>query len=288
MGFNSGFKGLRSSTSFLRLLPCLPVTSVPPCIFPSVTRCRRQFLRKMWPIQFAFRVRISCRIFLWSLTLSNTSSFLTWSVQLMFSILLQHRISKLSRCFWSSDLSKKIKLSLGVIKVAGRDNCLALGACWRFLCPYSSVALAVPWRYKPCVGVLCSAELLQFPASVSSSLWCCLTPCSVTHICSLAVHAHITRWIRMWLQPWRWTQHVLPKQLPASMRSKLGDRSVVSVGLWGFHSSSFSCSTRGTYAFQKYYSTVNIQVGPAVTERLGNTVPFSYAKQYYMHLTRTG
>jgi hypothetical protein len=36
------------------------------------------------------------------LTLSNTSSFLTWSVQLFFCILLQHHISKLSRCFWST------------------------------------------------------------------------------------------------------------------------------------------------------------------------------------------
>jgi hypothetical protein len=36
------------------------------------------------------------------LTLSNTSSFLTWSVQLIFSILLQHHISELSRCFWST------------------------------------------------------------------------------------------------------------------------------------------------------------------------------------------
>jgi len=62
---------LRSSNSFLRLLPCLPVTSIPPCIFFSVTCCRRQFLRKMWPIQFAFRLRISCRIFLCSLTLSS-------------------------------------------------------------------------------------------------------------------------------------------------------------------------------------------------------------------------
>ena len=93
---------LRSSNSFLRLLHCLPVTSIPPCIFPSITRFRRQFLRKMWPIQFAFRLRIWCRIFLCSLTLSNTSSFLTWSVQLIFSILLQHHISKLSRCFWST------------------------------------------------------------------------------------------------------------------------------------------------------------------------------------------
>jgi hypothetical protein len=55
---------LSSSNSFVRLLPCLPVTSILPCIFPSITRCRRQFLRKMWPIQFAFRLRISCRIFL--------------------------------------------------------------------------------------------------------------------------------------------------------------------------------------------------------------------------------
>jgi len=41
---------LRSSSSFLRLLPRLPVTSIPPFIFPSITRYRRQFLRKMWPI----------------------------------------------------------------------------------------------------------------------------------------------------------------------------------------------------------------------------------------------
>ena len=71
---------LRSSSSFLRLLPRLPVTSIPPFIFPSITRCRRQFLRKMWPIHLAFRSLISYRIFLCSSTLSNTSSFLTWSV----------------------------------------------------------------------------------------------------------------------------------------------------------------------------------------------------------------
>jgi hypothetical protein len=43
---------LRSSNSFLRLLHCLPVTSIPPCIFPSITRCRRQFLRTVpwWKI----------------------------------------------------------------------------------------------------------------------------------------------------------------------------------------------------------------------------------------------
>jgi hypothetical protein len=64
-------RSLRSSSSFLRLLPCLPVTSNPPFIFSSITRCRRQFLRKMWPIQLVLRLRISCRIFFCSLTLSN-------------------------------------------------------------------------------------------------------------------------------------------------------------------------------------------------------------------------
>ena len=86
---------LRSCSSFLRLLPHLLVTFISPFIFPSITCFGRQFLHKMWPIQLAFRFRISRRIFLCSLTLSNTSSFLTWSIQLIFSILLQHHISKL-------------------------------------------------------------------------------------------------------------------------------------------------------------------------------------------------
>jgi hypothetical protein len=60
---------LRPSSSFLRLLPRLLVTSISPCIFPSITCFRRQFLRKLWPIQLAFRFLISCRIFLCSLTL---------------------------------------------------------------------------------------------------------------------------------------------------------------------------------------------------------------------------
>jgi hypothetical protein len=48
----------------------------------------------------SFRFLISRRISLCSLTVSNTSSFVTWSVQLIFSIFLQHHISKLSRYFW--------------------------------------------------------------------------------------------------------------------------------------------------------------------------------------------
>jgi hypothetical protein len=56
---------IRSSSSFLRLLPRLLVTSISPFIFPSITCFRRQFLRKMWPIQLAFRFLISCRILQW-------------------------------------------------------------------------------------------------------------------------------------------------------------------------------------------------------------------------------
>jgi hypothetical protein len=76
---------LRSSSSFLRVLPRLSVTSIPHFIFPSITCCRKQFLRKMWPIQLAFRLLIWCRIFLCPLTVSNTFSFLTWSAQLISS-----------------------------------------------------------------------------------------------------------------------------------------------------------------------------------------------------------
>jgi len=78
---------LSSSSSFLRLLPRLPVTSIPPFNFPSITRCRRQFLRKMWPIQFAFRLLISCMILLCSLSLSNTSSLLKCACQHQNSVL---------------------------------------------------------------------------------------------------------------------------------------------------------------------------------------------------------
>jgi hypothetical protein len=53
---------LRSPSSFLRLLPRLPVTSTHSFTFPSITCRRRQFLRKMWPIQLAFRLLISRRI----------------------------------------------------------------------------------------------------------------------------------------------------------------------------------------------------------------------------------
>jgi hypothetical protein len=45
---------LNSSTSYLCLLPCLPVTFVPPTIVSSTAFLRRQLFRKMSPILPAF------------------------------------------------------------------------------------------------------------------------------------------------------------------------------------------------------------------------------------------
>ena len=53
---------LRSSSSCLRLLPLLPVTSILPSIFPSITCFRRQFLLNMWPIQLAFLLCVVRRL----------------------------------------------------------------------------------------------------------------------------------------------------------------------------------------------------------------------------------
>ena len=93
---------LTSPSICLRILPRLPVTYIPSPTFPSIMWFIRQFLRKMWPIQLLFLLFIVCRIFLFSLTLCNPASFLTRSIQLIFSKLPQHHISKLSRYFWST------------------------------------------------------------------------------------------------------------------------------------------------------------------------------------------
>ena len=93
--FNFNYPGIsiRPSSSFLRLIPRLRVTSMLSSNFPSLMCFTRQFLRKMWPIQLVFLLFIVHKIFLSSLTLSNTS-FFTRSVQLIFSFY------KLPRHFW--------------------------------------------------------------------------------------------------------------------------------------------------------------------------------------------
>jgi len=92
---------IRSSSSCLHLLTFVPA----PSNFYSRKCCRRQCRRNMWPNQSAFFHFIVCRMFLFSLTLCHTSSFSTRSIQLIYSILLQHNISKLHY------ITKHIKLS---------------------------------------------------------------------------------------------------------------------------------------------------------------------------------
>jgi hypothetical protein len=91
---------LRSSSSFLRLLPRLPVTSIPPSIFPSITLVEGSFYAKFWPFQLAFRLLISFRISLCSSNLSKSTSFLTRWVELISSILLQHHIYVTQNTEW--------------------------------------------------------------------------------------------------------------------------------------------------------------------------------------------
>ena len=85
---NSGVRGLMSFCSCLRLFTTT--------IFPSINCLRRAFLGKTWRIQLPFLCSILCRMIL--LDYLNTS-FFTRSFKLLFLILFQRLISKLSRHF---------------------------------------------------------------------------------------------------------------------------------------------------------------------------------------------
>ena len=65
---------IRSSNSCLYLLHHLSATYILPSVLHLITCFRRQFLRKLWPIQLAFSLSVVCRIFLSSFTLCNISS----------------------------------------------------------------------------------------------------------------------------------------------------------------------------------------------------------------------
>ena len=100
-------------SSCLRHRPFPLATSTLPSIFPSRVCFRRQIVQKMCSVQLSCLFFIVCLIFLSFLTMYSTSSFLTRSVQLIFSILLQHHISELSRYFrstvWSVQVSAPYK-----------------------------------------------------------------------------------------------------------------------------------------------------------------------------------
>jgi hypothetical protein len=105
---------LMSSSGCLRFLPRLPVTSVLPSIFPSITCFRRQFLRKMWPIHLAFLLFIVCRIFFFwkgprSRSYGRTAALKLivqplwwrwrerWSVFFSFFQVIEHRWNEIDR-----------------------------------------------------------------------------------------------------------------------------------------------------------------------------------------------
>ena len=87
---------LVSFSSWFCLLPL-------PSIFPSILCFRWQCLWKMWPIQLAILFIVN-KTSLSSMTVCNT-----WSVQLIFSVFLQHHVSKQSgyflSTFWSVQIS---------------------------------------------------------------------------------------------------------------------------------------------------------------------------------------
>jgi hypothetical protein len=91
---------LGSSRSCLRLLQRLSATALLTSVFPSITCSSRQFLHTMCPTQLTFLTFIVCRTFLsfWTTyRICSTIHYLTLSVKLIFSVFLQHHISKLPR-----------------------------------------------------------------------------------------------------------------------------------------------------------------------------------------------
>ena len=95
---------LKSSRGCIHLFPT-PFSSV---ICPSMAPWRRQFLLKIWPIQLSFQRKIWFRSALSFPKRSRTCSLATYSGHCIFSILFQHRISKLSKYFRSNFLSVQV------------------------------------------------------------------------------------------------------------------------------------------------------------------------------------
>jgi hypothetical protein len=128
----------------------------------------------MSPTQLVFLFFNVCRLLLFALTLCNISSFLTWSVQVIFCILLQHHISKLSRYFWSTVQTVQVSalhtavLHLPSFFLKFEPNLLVKASSWWWM-------LLLPWQS----WILLCAFILhhlfsQYPYSLntfSSCFW---------------------------------------------------------------------------------------------------------------------
>jgi len=105
---------LRSSSSSLRLISRLPVTSTLPYIISSITCFRGKFLCNMWPIKVAI---------FFKMYVGYTSPPWLYVLHLHFSHdrskyllhLLQYHISNFSRYFWSNFRSVQVLLPYKVI-----------------------------------------------------------------------------------------------------------------------------------------------------------------------------
>ena len=82
---------LRSSSSYLRLLSRLPVTSILPSIFPSIMCFVKQFLRKKCSILLASLLFIVSRMFLYSSTFSILHFSHDRSISILITTIQRHR-----------------------------------------------------------------------------------------------------------------------------------------------------------------------------------------------------
>jgi hypothetical protein len=136
------FFSLRSSSSFLHLLPYLPILT---SIFLPVTCFRRQFLSKIWWIQLFFLLFVICRMFLppldsvifrlshdqsnWSSPSFSITTFQNlWGVSDLLSeiSMFQHCTKLCSRC------STVLNFSLILIPICWWKESFC---CWKLLLP---------------------------------------------------------------------------------------------------------------------------------------------------------
>jgi hypothetical protein len=97
-----------ASYVFFLVFPSL--LSILPSIFPSITCFRKQFLHEMRRIQFYFIIFIALQ-HSFPTSLYVILHFSHDPSKLIFSILLQHHISKLSIYFWSNSRSVQFSAS---------------------------------------------------------------------------------------------------------------------------------------------------------------------------------
>ena len=121
----------------------------------------------MWPIQLAFIIIIVCGIFLPSSTLCNTYSFVTWSIQLIFFILLQYHISELLICRVQVSAIQSRTPNVPLYWLLDRNFCAASVLC--------SAVLLYKWRTRSVRTRRTTAEIRSLVAAerLTGAVICC-------------------------------------------------------------------------------------------------------------------